>query len=264
MTTRTNVIVLTLTLSLCGATLYAADTKNIDKTLPLRANGTVTLDAHNGSILVRTWDRAEVEIHVQIEAGGTSADDRRRFNETTVEIDGSQDLVSIKSKTPDSDGWSVLSWLANIGYWGNSPDIHYTITAPRTARWRISDHNSRAEIRDVNAALELDTHNGRVRVVNLGGPLELNMHNGDAQIDFASFTRDSRIDTHNGTVELVLPASSQFELHSDGHNMHVDSDFPVLVRSSGYRQQHVNGPVNGGGPALWLTSHNGRFRLRSK
>ena len=35
---------------LCSATLYAADTKNVDKTLPLSAQGAVTLDAHNGSI----------------------------------------------------------------------------------------------------------------------------------------------------------------------------------------------------------------------
>ena len=248
MTSRTRVILPTLALTLCCATLYAADTKNIDKTLPLKANGTVTLDAHNGSILISTWDRAEVEIHVQIDAGGASVEDRRRFNDTTVDIDGSSDLISIKSRTPDDDGWSVLSWFANLGFWGNSPEIRYTITAPRAARWRISNHNGTAEIRDVNAPLELDTHNGRARVVNLGGPLELSMHNGDAQIDFASFSRDSRIETHNGTVEVALPASSRFKLHSDGHNMRVYSDFPV----------------NGGGPGLWLTSHNGRFRLRSK
>jgi hypothetical protein len=261
MTTRTPVIALAL--SLFCASLYAADTKNIDRTLPLRATGAVTLDAHNGSIQVRTWDRAEIEVHVRIEAGGTSSDDRRRFNETTVEIDGSSDSISIRSRTPDSDGWSWWSWLGHLGNWGNSPQVHYAITAPRTARWKIRDHNSKAEIHDVNAALELDTHNGSVWVVNLSGPLELNMHNGDAHIDFASFTRNSRIDTHNGTVELALPASSRFEFHSDGHNMHVDSDFPVMVRSS-YGQHNVNGPVNGGGPELRITSHNGRFRLRSK
>ena len=254
-------IVIALTLSLCSMALYGADTKNVDKILPLKANGAVKLDAHNGSVTVHTWDRAEIEIHARIEAGGTSAEDHRRFTETTVEIEGSSDIVSIKSKTPDdNNGWSWLNW----GDWGNSPEIHYTINAPRTARWTLRDHNSKIEIHDLNAALDLETHNGNVRVENLGGPLELSMHNGDARIDFASFTHDSRIDTHNGTVELTLPKSSRFELHSDGHNMSVDSDFPVMVRSSGHRRDNFNGPVNGGGPALRITSHNGRFRLRSK
>jgi hypothetical protein len=264
MWTRTRVIAPALALSLCCATVYAADTKNIDKTLALSATGVITLDAQSGSIQVRTWDRAEVEIHVQIVAGGVSADDRRRFNETTVEINGSTDGVSIRSTNPENDGWSLLSWLINFG-WGNRPELRYTITAPRTARWKISDHNSTTEIHDVNAAVEIDTHNGRVRMVNQGGPIELTMHNGDAHVDFASFTRDSHIETHNGDVELTLPASTRFDLHSDGHNMSVHSDFPVMVRSSsGSRDRALNGPVNGGGPGLWLTSHNGTFRVSSK
>src|ERR1022692_1058902 len=161
-------IVIALTLSLCSMALYGADTKNVDKILPLKANGAVKLDAHNGSVTVHTWDRAEIEIHARIEAGGTSAEDHRRFTETTVEIEGSSDIVSIKSKTPDdNNGWSWLNW----GDWGNSPEIHYTINAPRTARWTLRDHNSKIEIHDLNAALDLETHNGNVRVENLGGPL---------------------------------------------------------------------------------------------
>ena len=196
---------------------------------------------------------------MRIEAGGTSAEARRRFNETTVEIDGSPDHVSIRSKFPDIDSWWF--WLGN---WGeSSPAVHYTITAPRAASWKIRNHNAKAEIRDVNAALELDTHNGSVWVANLGGPLQLNMHNGDAHIDFASFTHGSRVDTHNATVELALPATSRFDFHSRGHNLRVDSDFPATARSSDFRHD-VSGHVNGGGPELLLNSHNGDFRLRSK
>ena len=259
MTTRIHGIALALVL--CGAPLFAAESRNIDKTLALSPAGAVTLDAHNGSIQVRTWDRSEIEIHVRIEAGGTSADARRRFNETTVEIDGSPDRVSIRSKFPDIYSWSWWSWVGNWGDWDSSPAIHYTITAARAER---SGHNAKAEIRDVNAALELNTHKGSVWVAKLGGPLELNMHNGDAHIDFASFTHESSVNTHNATVELALPASSKFEFHSRGHNVHVDSDFPATARSSDFGRHDVNGRVNGGGPELRLNSHNGDFRLRSK
>jgi hypothetical protein len=255
---------ISLALILSGAPICAAETKNIDKTLALSAVGAITLDAHNGSIQVRTWDRSEIEIHVRIEASGTSADARRRFSETTVEIDSAPDRISIRSKLPGFDSWSWWSWLGNWGDWDGSPAVHYTITAPRSARWTIRNHNAKAEIRDVNAALELDTHNGDIWVTNLGGSLELNMHNGDAHIDFASFTHESRVTTHNGTVDLALPASSKFDFHSRGHNMRVDSDFPATGRSSDFGRHDVNGRVNGGGPELLLTSHNGGFRLRSK
>jgi DUF4097 and DUF4098 domain-containing protein YvlB len=251
MSLRTTFIVL-LTLA-CGA-LCAAQTKNVDKTLALRASGSVTLESHNGSIHVETWDRPEIEIHARIESASSSTEDLRRFHETTVQIDGSGDFVRIKSVLPD---------CCNL-FTGNNPEIHYTIQAPRTARWTIRDHNSRTEIRDLHAALDLDTHNGSVRVVNLAGPLALKMHNGRADVEFASFTASSSVDTHNATVELTLPANSKFDLHTDGHNSSVNSDFAVLARMSGRRWQSLEGPVNGGGPSLRLSSHNGNFRLRSR
>src|SRR5271167_301176 len=175
MTSRITFILL-LALLACTA-LCIAQTKNVDKTLALRATGSVTLESHNGSIRVETWDRPEIETHARIESASSSSEDLRRFHETTVQIDGSGDFVRIKSVLPD---------CCNL-FTGNNPEIHYTIHAPRTARWTVRDHNSRTEIQDLRAALDLDTHNGSVRVMNLAGPLELKMHNGRADIEFASF-----------------------------------------------------------------------------
>ena len=236
---------------------YGADTKNVDKTVPLSASGSVTLESHNGSIQVHTWDRAEVEIHARIESGGSSRDDRRRFDQTTVEIDATSDSVRITSKYPDW-GWS---WF---GSGGNSPQIHYTITAPATARWTVRNHNASLEMRDVQAALNLDTHNGSARIVNLGGPLEVNGHNGKYYVDFSTF-KGATLDMHNGAAEMLLPSSSKFDLRSSSHNGSVDSDFAVLTRANGRRSRDdIEGSVNGGGPSLRLSFHNGYVRLRSK
>jgi len=249
-------------LTLGCASLAGAETRNIDRTLPLTAGGAVTLDVHNGSIQVRTWDRPEVEVHVRIESHDSSSASRRRANQVAVDIDGSPDRVSIKSRMLDRDTWGI--WYLMFGDWADAPQVHYSITAPKRARWRISDHNANAEIRDVNATLDVSTHNGSVRVVNLGGPLALSMHNGYANVDFASFTGDSRIATHNGTVELAMPASSRFALDARGHHIHVSSDFPVAMRSADFPGRDVSGSINGGGPKLQLTAHNGGFRIRSK
>jgi hypothetical protein len=242
-----------IALALLLAAACTAQTKNVDRTLSLGATGAVTLESHNGSVRVQTWDRPDIEIHARIEAAGSSAEDQRRFRESDVEIEGSSGFVRIKSKLPDCCSWG----------WGSNPEIHYTINAPRTARWTLRDHNSRIEIRDLNAALNLETHNGSVEVSNLRGALELSMHNGRATVDFAAFTADSRIETHNASVELSMPAASKFELRSDGHNNVMQSDFAVLTRMSG-RRGNLEGSVNGGGPALRLSSHNGHFRLRAR
>ena len=122
----------------------------------------------------------------------------------------------------------------------------------RAARLEIRNHNANTDIRDVNAAVRIDTHNGDVRVASLTGPLDLRMHNGWARVDFASFSQASHISTHNGVVELGLPAGSRFNFDSRGHHVHVESDFPLTTTASYYRatSRKVSGSVNGGGPNL--------------
>lgn len=244
------------------ASLAAAETKNIDRTLPLSATGTVELDAHNGRIDIHTWDRPEVEVHVRIEWLGLSSSSYR-YRATTVDVEGSSDRVTIKWVSPDQYGWSLWSLLD--GGW-TGPEVSYTITAPRNARLDIHNHNANTDIRDVNAAVRLSTHNGAVRMTNLAGPLDLRMHNGWARIDFASFTQDSRITTHNGVLEVALPAATAFDFDSRGHHVRVDSDFQPATHASywGRRGGNVGGTVNGGGPDLRFVSHNGSIRLRKK
>ena len=253
---------LAVALTLAFATAAAAETKNIDRTLPLNPTGTVALDAHNGSIEVRTWDQPQVQVHVRIEWLGLSSSSYR-FRTTTVDVDGSADRVSIRWNSPDQYGWGL--WSLFDGSW-IGPDVHYTITTPRTARLEISTHNATTDIRDVNAPVRLGTHNGVVRIANLAGPLQLSMHNGSARVDFSSFTQDSQVSSHNGFVELALPAAAKFDLDSRGHHMRVESDFRLTTQAAyyGHTWRDVSGSANGGGPTLRVISHNGSLRLRSK
>jgi hypothetical protein len=46
--------------------------------------------------------------------------------------------------------------------------------------------------------------------------------------------------------------------------MQMQSDFPLLTRTLGRHQGNVEGAVNGGGPGLRFSSHNGYLRLRAK
>jgi DUF4097 and DUF4098 domain-containing protein YvlB len=118
-------------------------------------------------------------------------------------------------------------------------------------------------VHDVHAALSISTHNGGIEVSGLAGALELDTHNGNARVQFASLTGESSVETHNGDVELVMPAASRFNLQTSAHNGRVHSDFSVTTRNIGRRRDNVDGTVNGGGPALRLSTHNGNFRLRA-
>ena len=249
-------LVMTIGVLMLSAPIASAQpTKSVDRTVALSSTGSVTLQAHNGSIEVRTWDRAEVEIHARITAGGKWPADIRRFDQTTVDIHSTSDSVSIKS---------IYSAIASWGLWfGNNPRIDYTITAPQTVRWKIYNHNATADIRGVHAPLTVETHNGRIHISDLDGPLRVDGHNGSVIADFASF-RGAEFTSHLGSVELTLPSMTAFNLHADTRRGGVQSDFPLAIRTLGRRQTSVEGAVNGGGPTLRFNSHRGELRLRRK
>lgn len=230
-----------------------AQSKTVDRTVPLAPAGAVTLEAHNGSIDVRTWQRPEVQVHVQIDAASAMPQDVWRFNETTVDVTSTRDSVAIKTVYPDT----IWSWF------GSNPIIRYTINAPLGARWTIRAHNARTDVRDLHAALTVDTHNGELHAANLAGPLEVSGHNATTFVDFASF-QGARITVHNGTSELTLPRASRFDLRVDSHNGRLDSDFPVMIRTASRRSGDVDGTVNGGGAAMRFEAHNGALRLKAK
>ena len=241
--------ILTCALAVCGA-LEAADHKDVNKTVRLNPTGSVRLETHKGSIHISTWDRAEVEINARIEAGLSTS--LRRFDGTDVTIDSSPDSLSIRTKHScclDDDG-------------GN-PLVHYTIRMPRTAGLSIRDHSSDSEIADLSAALDIETHRGAVRIDRLNGTLRARTHRGDFHVDFAAFTGNSAVETHRGSVELLLPRDSRFDIRTDlDRRAALESDFLVMARLAHRRGRSLEGAVNGGGPILQLNPDRGRIRLR--
>ena len=65
---------------------HAAD-KRVHKTTSLAPNGSVSIDTHNGTIVVNTWNQPTVDVTARIEAGewGTQED----VNDTDVKVTGS-------------------------------------------------------------------------------------------------------------------------------------------------------------------------------
>jgi hypothetical protein len=136
---------------------------------------------------------------------------------------------------------------------------------PRTARLTIRDHRSKTEISDLQGALDLETHRGTAHVRGLSGPLRVDTHRGDIQIEFASFTGNSSVTTHRGTIELSMPTSARFDLETDlGRHASIHSDFPMVTRTAGRSGQKLHGSVNGGGPSLSVDAYRGEIRIRAK
>jgi len=238
---------------------FAADFKDVNRTVALRANGSVELETHKGTIRVSTWDRQEVEIQARIEAEPGTIMDRRRFDGTDVHIDSSADSVRIKTYYPD------FKWCCSFDDNGTNPEVRYTIRMPKTAQLTIRDHRSETEVSGLQGALTLSTHRGSAHVVGLGGALHADTHRGDIRVEFASFMANSTVTNYRGTIELSMPKSSRFDLQTDaGRRGSIETDFSVMTHTINRRGERVHGAVNGGGPSLKIDTERGEVRIHGK
>lgn len=241
-----------------SAAVFAADFRDVNRTVALHPNGSLEIETHKGSVKVSTWDRAEVEIQARIEAEPGTVMDRRRFDGTEVRIDASPDSVRIKTYYPD------FNWCCSSDS-GENPEVRYTIRMPKTAQLTIRDHRSETEVTGLQGALTLSTHRGTAHVHGLGGALHADTHRGDLHVEFSAFTANSSVTSYRGTVELSMPKNSRFDLESDaGRRGAVETDFSVMTHTMNRRGQPVHGAVNGGGPSLRVQTERGEIRIHGR
>src|SRR5687767_6054029 len=93
------------TIGLIAATFCArADehrfSEKFDRALPFEANGEITISNANGTVTIRTWDRAEIRIE-----GEKRAKTDEELKLIAVNIDATRDRVAIKTEFPKRGGF---------------------------------------------------------------------------------------------------------------------------------------------------------------
>ena len=235
------------------ATIAAASERRLHRTAQLDPTGSLSIDTHNGSITVTTWSQPTVDVTARIVPSDFGRDED--VEKTDVKLTGSGGSVRVESDY--SDVPTRFTWL---GVQRDLPIIHYTISMPATARLSVDAHNAAIHVTSLRNDLRVNTHNGDIDVRDFDGAASIESHNGDVRIAYRNFTKPARIETHNGGMDFTLPAQARFHLNASGHHMDMSSDFPITLGSSG--SSRYNGDVNGGGPELRVSTHNGSLKLR--
>ena len=292
-----------LTLSLAPAALAQNSARTVSDTVPLAANGEVTVDNHEGSIRVTTWDRDQVKYEAEI----MPTEEDPNAEKVTIRTRTSNDRLRLATEHEEADDESgIFGFSEDEFQWGgtNIPVVRYTIKMPRTSALRIDDHESTIDVNGLAGRLQIDTHEGTISVAEqrgeitidshespisitdqegdvtidthdgeitieeLDGGFRLESHDGSASVSFATFSDDVFAETHDGDVTLTLPAGAGFDLDTDfDDDAHLRSDFDLQsIRIEDEDDDEVNyrGDVNGGGPEIRFKSHAGDFSLRSR
>ena len=251
---RTKNSVALFAILLLGATTAFAADRHIHRTIDISPNGRLSLSTHNGSVTVTTWNQPRVDVDAVIEPADLMyADD---VNKVDVQITGSDGNVRVDTNydaVPEHMRWF-------LGTNREMPPVRYTISVPANVAVEIDDHNADVRVAGVQGDVRITAHNGRIDLSEIGGGASVSAHNADVHVAFNRFDRASDIETHNGEIDVRLPGSTRFNVNASGHHLDINSDFPVVARQ--LSSESYMGGVNGGGPELRLTTHNGSVRLK--
>lgn len=269
MNNKTLFVIALVAIPLFTAPSFSQDSREITKTVALKADGEVTIDTYKGSITISTWDKPQVEIRAKIEADDAFDTEysAEKVRDTDIRIDATERRVKIKTDYSEihDHHHGFWSWFDDDN--GSLPLVHYTITMPATANLNIKDYKSTSSLKDLHSNLSFNTYKGDVEIADLEGSLTFETYKGEARVSFNKITDRSHVKTYKGDITITLPAKSGFDLDADlGYRTDFTTDFDVQLSSRGrhHHNAEFQGPVNGGGATLVLRSTRGNVRLRQR
>ena len=225
---------------------YAEVTQDFHRTVPLSANGRISVDNINGNVEVTGWDQNEVQIDAV-----KSARDQQKLDEASIEVNTTADSVEIRTRYPE-------------GHTNNNPaSVHYQLHVPQNARIdRINLVNGSLTVQKVSGEVNANLINGKLRVDNLAGRAELSSVNGGIQANYASLNNvnEIRLKSVNGSIELGLPDSPNAEIKASTVSGGIKTDFPLQVQG-GYVGKNLNGTLGSGGTRIQLSNVNGSIHV---
>jgi hypothetical protein len=257
-------------LSWIAGSAHAEESREIQRTVTLDSQGTVSLHTFKGSVDVETWDQPKAEVFARIEPDtscGTDSQQRERVRLTEIEIDSTAKRLELRSNYDRlKDFPSIRLVIDGFDATCNAyPFVRYRLRMPRTARLEIEDHKSEIAVSGLRADARLRTHKGSVNVKGHDGSLDISTHKGDVRVEFARLADTSRLETYKGEIEVAVPRSAGFELDARvERGGSLDAPFNLEERNVGRHERVYEQKVNGGGPLLTLSTRNGTLRITEK
>ena len=225
---------------------HAQVTQEFHKTVPLSADGRVSLSNINGDVEITGWNKNEV----QIDAVKT-ARDQQRLDEARIEVNANSSSVKIETHYP--------SHITN----NNPASVHYTLHVPQNARLdKIDLVNGSLDVQRVSGEVNADLVNGKLRASDLAGTADLATVNGTIDANYTSLNnvREIKLKSVNGSVDLLLPQSPNAEVSASTVNGSLSTDFPLTVKGH-WVGKNMSGTLGSGGVHIELDNVNGSIHV---
>src|SRR5579864_3462519 len=227
-----------------GAPAHAYE-QAYEKTVPLAAGGSLHLENVNGSVDVRAWDRAEVQIFA-VKRGARGDEDLSLVN---IDVDATLGHVNIVTKYPKDQGVDV--------------SVDYRIRVPRRVLLEnVSTVNGTIHVTDVDGGGKLRTVNGDVDVFDCAGGFSAHTTNGDIHEELRVLTAKASVELEsmNGSILVALPVNAAVDLDAQSLNGDFRTEKPLMMNGA-FSPGSFRGKLGAGGAPLRVRTVNGGIQI---
>jgi DUF4097 and DUF4098 domain-containing protein YvlB len=281
-----------MTAAACAATAGAArgqQAVQMDRTVDVQPGTRLQLDNHFGDVTIRTWSRSAVRIQgshpvgttVDVQSGGSLLQidaDRpgSHSNPVTytltiptdmpIEVEVIQGDVDVAGTRAGMDIQSVHGSITVVGGADvlalESVQGLITVTGAE-GRVNVTSVNQGIELADIRGDVQAEAVNGRIHMRGIdAGRVSAETVNGSVSYEGA-IRNDGwyRFSTHNGGIELTIPANTGATFTASTFNGTLHTAFPVTLHEA-KEGKEFRFTLGSGGARIELESFNGTMSIR--
>lgn len=262
-----------------------------DKRFPATSTVSLHLYTFDGSIEVRSWDKAEVLVEVE-----KRGEDKEAVAKIQVLSERNGDRIQVEARHPAGR----TTW---VGFGSHrAPSARLIATLPRKSNLVVRTGDGSVVVERVEGRLELRTADGSIRALETAGELLAETNDGSIQLDDvsgkveartgdgslrvsgtptvlrarsgdgsvivrirrgATMTDDWMVTTGDGSISAELPDSFNAEIEADpGSDGRARSDLVLANLTGGTRDHRVlRGRLGTGGRLFTLRTGDGTIRI---
>ena len=224
-------------------------TEETAETYPLSAGAKVKVESSCGAISISGWGREECLVEAV-----KRASDSAELDLITLEIDATEDHVSIRATAPPGTGTNP----------NDGPGVDIRMWVPHDAELEnIISGRGDVTILDTAGDVVASSVNGSVLVERTTGDLTLKCVNGKTVARLSTLTDGQRVDleTVNGSTTVVLPVDASVEVSAYVANGGVLSDLGLPIESDFPAGRKMAGRLGAGGATVSARTANGSVSI---
>lgn len=146
----------------------AERTKNFSKTFSVDNGDKVSLNNQYGSMVIKTWDRKEVKVDIEIKAYSNSDKDvQKLIDEVSIDANKTGDQVSVKTNMNDGNENYGRKLKNGVTTWRREIKINYVVYMPAINALTAQQQYGSIDIGDFSGPTSLKVQYGNLTAGNL-------------------------------------------------------------------------------------------------